>query len=115
MLRDLHTIEASGAKTGTLDRKTHDLIALGFPVTTRCDDCIAVHVKKAVELDALHNEIAEALQLLIALNAGAALSLYGVYYLERARHSLVAHCDPCLESGLADILHRLSVHRNTAN
>ncbi|MFC0804705.1 MULTISPECIES: carboxymuconolactone decarboxylase family protein [Sinorhizobium] len=48
-------------------------------MTTRCDDCIAVHAKKAVELGALHNEIAEALGVLIALNAGAALSLYGAF------------------------------------
>ncbi|MBP1884914.1 carboxymuconolactone decarboxylase family protein [Sinorhizobium mexicanum] len=68
-------------------------------MTTRCDDCIAVHVKKAVELDALHNEIAEALRVLIALNAGAALSLYGVYYLERARHSLSRTVTPALRAG----------------
>ena len=33
----------AGAKTGHLDAKTRELIALAVAVTTRCDGCIAVH------------------------------------------------------------------------
>ncbi|AYG68305.1 MULTISPECIES: carboxymuconolactone decarboxylase family protein [unclassified Rhizobium] len=74
VLRGLHTIEGSGAKTGKLEPKMHELIALAVAVTTRCDGCIAVHAKKAVELGASKEEIAEALGVAIALNAGAALT-----------------------------------------
>lgn len=74
VLRGLNTIEGSGNKTGHLEPKMHEIIALAVAVTTRCDGCIAVHTKKAVELGATRGEIAEALGVAIALNAGAALT-----------------------------------------
>lgn len=74
VLRGLHTVESSATKTGKLEPKIHELIALAVAVTTRCDGCIAVHSKKAVELGATQEEIAEALGVAIALNAGAALT-----------------------------------------
>lgn len=61
------------ARPGHLDPKTHELIALAVAVTTRCDGCISVHTQKAVESGATREEIAEALGVAIALNAGAAL------------------------------------------
>ncbi|WP_309486616.1 carboxymuconolactone decarboxylase family protein [Sinorhizobium sp. 8-89] len=38
----------------------HKIIALAVTVTTRCDGCIAVHSKKAIQLGAAEGEIAEA-------------------------------------------------------
>ncbi|HBN9701868.1 carboxymuconolactone decarboxylase family protein [Xanthomonas euvesicatoria] len=61
------------AKPGHLDPKVHELIALAVAVTTRCDGCISVHTQKAAEYGATKEEIAEALGVAIALNAGAAL------------------------------------------
>jgi len=72
--RGLHTIETSAAKAKHLDPKIHEIIALAVAITTRCDGCTAVHAKKAVELGATREEIAEALGTAIALNAGAARS-----------------------------------------
>jgi len=63
----------AGAKTGHLDEKTRQLISLAVAVTTRCDGCISVHSQKAVENGASKEEIAEALGVAIAMNAGAAL------------------------------------------
>lgn len=63
----------AGAKTGQLDEKTRQLISLAVAVTTRCDGCISVHSQKAVENGATKEEIAEALGVAIAMNAGAAL------------------------------------------
>ena len=74
VMRGLMTIDGAAAKTGKLEPKMHELIALAVAVTTRCDGCIAVHTKKAVELDATIEEISEALGVAIALNAGAALT-----------------------------------------
>ncbi|SCY88569.1 alkylhydroperoxidase AhpD family core domain-containing protein [Rhizobium sp. NFACC06-2] len=74
VLRGLNTIEGSGNKTGRLEPKMHEIIALAVAVTTRCDGCIAVHAKKAIELGATEGEIAEALGVAVALNAGAALT-----------------------------------------
>ena len=75
VMRGLQTMDGGAAKTGRLDTKTHELIALAVAVTTRCDGCIAVHTKKAVEQGATREEIAEAVGVAISLNAGAALVL----------------------------------------
>lgn len=74
VMRGLMTIDGAAAKTGKLEPKMHELIALAVAVTTRCDGCIAVHVKKAVKHGATVEEISEALGVAIALNAGAALT-----------------------------------------
>jgi len=67
------TLSKAGAKNGHLDAKTHQLIALAVAVTTRCDGCITVHAGEALKHGATHEEIAEALGVAVALNAGAAL------------------------------------------
>ncbi|CUX53413.1 conserved hypothetical protein [Agrobacterium fabrum str. J-07] len=59
--RGLSMIEGSSNKTGHLEPKMHEIIALAVAVTTRCDGCIAVHAKKAIELGATEGEIAEGL------------------------------------------------------
>ncbi|WP_321803470.1 carboxymuconolactone decarboxylase family protein [Burkholderia sp. BCC1988] len=74
VVRGLTTIDNAAATTGHLDPKIHELIALAVAVTTRCDGCISVHTKKAVEHGAMLEEISEALGVAIALNAGAALT-----------------------------------------
>ena len=62
-----------GAKTGHLDAKTRELIALAVAISLRCDGCIAVHTAAAKKLGASREEIAEALGVGISVNAGAAL------------------------------------------
>ncbi|WP_300751271.1 carboxymuconolactone decarboxylase family protein [Janthinobacterium sp.] len=74
VMRGLMAIEGAAVKSGKLEPKIHELIALAVAVTTRCDGCIAVHTKKAVEHGASREEIAETLSVAIALNAGAALT-----------------------------------------
>jgi AhpD family alkylhydroperoxidase len=67
------TLSKAGQKTGHLDAKTRELIALAVAVTTRCDGCITVHTGEALKHGATREEIAEALGVAVALNAGAAL------------------------------------------
>ncbi|RBA38047.1 MULTISPECIES: carboxymuconolactone decarboxylase family protein [Acinetobacter] len=74
VMKAIGSLEPSIGKMGKLDAKTHELIALAVAVTTRCDACIAVHSKKAIELGVSREEIAEALSVAIALNAGTALT-----------------------------------------
>jgi AhpD family alkylhydroperoxidase len=74
VVRGLMTIDNAAGKTGRLEPKIHELIALAVAVTTRCDGCISLHTKKAVEQGATLAEISEALGVAIALNAGAALT-----------------------------------------
>ncbi|MFN4237373.1 MAG: carboxymuconolactone decarboxylase family protein [Vogesella sp.] len=81
VLKGLATIENAAAKSGHLEPKMHELIALAVAVTTRCDGCISIHTKKAVEHGATLEEISEALGVAIALNAGPAL-VYSARVLE---------------------------------
>jgi len=72
-VRGLMVLDHAASKTGHLYPKIHELIALAVAVTTRCDGCISIHTKNAVEKEATKAEISEALSVAIALNAGAAL------------------------------------------
>jgi AhpD family alkylhydroperoxidase len=67
------TLGGAGAKTGHLDAKTRELIALAVAITLRCDGCITVHTAAAKTLGASKEEVAEALGVGISVNAGAAL------------------------------------------
>lgn len=68
------TASGAGGKTGKLDAKTRQLISLAVAVTTKCDGCISVHSNEAVKEGATREEIAEALGVAVAMNAGAALA-----------------------------------------
>lgn len=72
-LKGYQTLSGAGAQTGHLDAKVRELISLAVAVTTRCDGCIAVHTAAAHKAGASREEIAEALGVAVALNAGAAL------------------------------------------
>ena len=72
-VRGYRELSDAGAKTGKLDAKTRELIALAVAVTRQCDGCITVHTDAAVKRGATREEIAEALGVAIAVNAGAAL------------------------------------------
>lgn len=73
-IRGVAALDNAFRKTGRLEPKVHELISLAVAVTTRCDGCISVRTKKAVEAGATLEEISEALGTAIALNAGAALA-----------------------------------------
>jgi AhpD family alkylhydroperoxidase len=67
------TLGGAGQKTGRLDAKTRELIALAVAISLRCDGCITVHTEAARETGATKEEIAEALGVAVSVNAGAAL------------------------------------------
>jgi AhpD family alkylhydroperoxidase len=58
---------------GHLDQKFRELIAFAVAISLRCDGCIAVHTENARKLGATKAEIAEALSVAVAVNAGAAV------------------------------------------
>jgi AhpD family alkylhydroperoxidase len=72
-VKGYQTLSAAGSKSNLLGQKTRELIALAVAVTVRCDGCIAVHAEAAVRHGASREEIAEALGVATAVNAGAAL------------------------------------------
>jgi AhpD family alkylhydroperoxidase len=72
-VRGYRELSGAGTKTLRLDAKTRELIALAVGVTRQCDGCITTHVHAARKHGATVEEIAEALGVAIAVNAGAAL------------------------------------------
>ena len=64
-----------------LDGKTKELIALGIAVAVRCDDCIAFHVKAAVEQGATREEVSETLGMAIYMGAGPSV-MYASHAME---------------------------------
>jgi AhpD family alkylhydroperoxidase len=83
LVKGFSALSAGAAKTQFLDAKTRELIALAVAVTTHCDGCIDAHVRKAQHAGATKAEMAEALGVAIALNAGAAFT-YSLHVLDRA-------------------------------
>jgi AhpD family alkylhydroperoxidase len=88
-LRELHpevlkgfgALSKGAATTQHLDAKVRELISLAVAVTTRCQGCIDAHARKAKAAGATKAEIAEALGVAIAVNAGAALT-YSLHVLD---------------------------------
>src|SRR5579863_585534 len=73
LIRGYRTIADAARKTGKLDAKTRELIALGVAVTRQCDGCINAHTLAAIKAGATKEELIEALGVAITVNAGAAL------------------------------------------
>jgi AhpD family alkylhydroperoxidase len=67
------TLSGAAQKTGRLDPKTRELIAVAVAITLRCDGCITVHTDAARKLGATIEEITEALGVAISVSAGAAI------------------------------------------
>ena len=74
-------IAQAALKTGALDTKTKELIALAIGVAVRCDDCIAFHAKAASERGATSEEILETLGMAIYMGAGPSV-MYAAHALE---------------------------------
>ncbi|MBE0633774.1 carboxymuconolactone decarboxylase family protein [Candidatus Bathyarchaeota archaeon] len=61
-------------KPGKLDKKTKELIAIACTYMTRCPYCIEGHAKAAIKAGATKEEIAEVIQIAMALSSGAAVA-----------------------------------------
>jgi AhpD family alkylhydroperoxidase len=72
-VRGYRDLSAAGGAKDLLGAKTRELIALAVAVTRQCDGCIVIHTDAALKHGATRDEIAEALGVAIAVNAGAAL------------------------------------------
>jgi AhpD family alkylhydroperoxidase len=73
LVRGYRMLTTSRAKSGALDAKTRELVALAVAVTVRCDGCIVTHVEEARKHGATADEITDALGVAVMVNAGAAL------------------------------------------
>ena len=82
-IRGYRTLGEADAKTSKLGEKVRQLISLAVAVTTHCDGCIVIHTDLALKAGATREEIAEALGVAVAMNAGAAL-VYSTRVLDAA-------------------------------
>ena len=60
--------------SGKLDKKTKELIAVACTYMTRCPYCIEGHAKAAIKAGATKEELAEVIQIAMALAAGARIA-----------------------------------------
>ena len=81
VMKAFSAIAQAASAPKALDAKTKELIALGISVAIRCDDCIAFHVKAAIESGASREEILETLGMAIYMGAGPAV-MYANHALE---------------------------------
>lgn len=70
MVKEFGTLGNIGTKTGQLDAKTYELIAVAVGIALRCDGRITVHTEAACWLGATRAEVAEVLGLAVSGNAG---------------------------------------------
>ncbi|HXH68654.1 MAG TPA: carboxymuconolactone decarboxylase family protein [Candidatus Limnocylindrales bacterium] len=88
-LKGYQVLSDANKANSKLGEKTRQLISIAVAVTTRCDGCITFHTDAALKAGATRDEIAEALGVAMAMNAGAAF----VYSL-RAMDAVDAHSAP---------------------
>ena len=88
-LKGYQTLSSANSANSHLGEKIRQLISLAVAVTTRCDGCIVFHTDAALKAGASKEEIAEALGVAMAMNAGAAL----IYSL-RVMDAVVAKSTP---------------------
>lgn len=81
VMKAFASIAQAASASNALDAKTKELIALGIAVAVRCDDCIAFHVKAAVEQGATKEEVCETLGMAIYMGAGPSV-MYASHALE---------------------------------
>ncbi|MEP3921070.1 carboxymuconolactone decarboxylase family protein [Ascidiaceihabitans sp.] len=81
MFSGFNTMGQAAKRSGALDEKTKELIALGIAISTRCDSCIAFHVKSLVRLKTTREELCEALEMIGYMGGGPSIA-YGAKALE---------------------------------
>jgi AhpD family alkylhydroperoxidase len=81
VMRAFGQMAQAATRTGALDTRTKELIALGISVAVRCDPCITYHAKAAIKAGATDAELAEAMGLAIYMGAGPS-AMYAAKALE---------------------------------
>jgi AhpD family alkylhydroperoxidase len=74
LLESFGAFNSKAFEEGALSVKTKELIAVAAAHITRCPYCIAGHTKRAKQVGATDEEIAEAIFVAVAMNAGASIA-----------------------------------------
>ena len=81
VMKEFQALHQVAGASATLDRKTKELMALAISVTHGCDDCIAHHVKNAMEAGATREEFADTLGVAVLMGGGPAM-IYASHAIE---------------------------------
>ncbi len=73
-MKGFATMGAAAKKSGALDEKTKEIMALGIAIATRCDSCIGFHVRSLVRLGLTREELCEALAMATYMGGGPSLA-----------------------------------------
>lgn len=73
-------------RDGAIDKKTKDLILVALACATRCEKCIAVHIRNSVMNGASKAEILEAAMLNVLFHGGTGITDMHVVYEELYNH-----------------------------
>mgnify|MGYP000146104147 CR=1 FL=1 len=57
VMKGFGSLHAASLKSGALETKTKELIALGIAITARCEGCIAYHVHDAMKAGACNVDV----------------------------------------------------------
>jgi len=74
LLQSFGAFNAKAFEEGALSQKVKELIAVAAAHITRCPYCISGHTKRAKQLGATDEEVAEAIFVAAAMNAGASMA-----------------------------------------
>lgn len=73
VLRAFSSLSQAATRSGALDRKTKELIALALGVAAHCDGCIGFHAETLVKLGATRKEVEETLAMAVYMGGGPSL------------------------------------------
>ena len=93
VMKAFGNMAAAATAAKALDTKTKELIALGIAVAIRCDDCIAFHVKAALQNGASREEVIETLGMAIYMGAGPSV-MYATHALDAFTQFVAASAQP---------------------
>ncbi len=81
VMQGFGALHEASIKSGALDAKTKELMALGIAITVRCDGCITYHVHDALKQGASKEEIAETVSIAVLMGGGPSV-VYGIEALQ---------------------------------
>ena len=71
-----HDFLKSANAPGTLDARTKRIVAIALSVLARCEPCVKIHLKKALEMGLSQEEIDEAAWMAISFGGSPTMMFY---------------------------------------
>ena len=81
VMKGFSALAQAALKSGALDARTKELIALAIAVATRCDGCIAFHAEAAMKQGASREQVLETMGMAVYMGAGPSV-MYAAQALE---------------------------------